>query len=75
MKAYTKFKPREGFTYPKDMAKILDYLNANGKLHIQEDTVETMYFRFCDEKYSAGWITPHNEILAEFADWLADLDF
>ena len=75
MKAYTKFKPREGFIYPKDMAKILDYLNANGKLHIQEDTVETMYFRFCDEKYSAGWITPHNEILAEFADWLADLDF
>ena len=75
MKAYVKFKPHDGFTYPEDMEKILDYLNANGELHIQEDTVEHLYFRFSYEKYSASWITLCDEILAEFADWLADLDF
>lgn len=75
MKAYVKFKHREVFRYPEDMVKIIEYLTLRGRLFVQEDTVETLYYRFCDEKFSAGWLTPRDETLAEFADWLADLDF
>lgn len=75
MKAYVKFKPREVFRYPEDMVKIIEYLTMRGRLFVQEDTVETLYYRFCDEKFSAGWITPNEDNLEQFADWLADLDF
>lgn len=75
MKAYVKSKPRQVFRYQEDLTKIINYLNNHGKLFIQEDTVEVFYYKFCDEKFSAGWMTPDEDTLEYFADWLADLDF
>lgn len=71
MKVYVK-KTTHRFDYPEQMEKILDYLNANGVLACSEKTVERMYREFSDEKYCAGWMSVDEELLEEFADWLAD---
>ena len=62
------------YDYPEDMYKILGYLTERGTLLIDGETVERYYMRFSEEKYCAGWMTAHDETIAEFADWLAEID-
>ena len=71
MRVYVK-KTTPRFNRPEEMKKILDYLNDNGLLMCSGKTVETMYYEFSEEKYCAGWMSVDEELLEEFADWLAD---
>lgn len=75
MKAYVKFEYADYLRHPEDTKKIINYLSEHGRLLVRGDTVEELYYAFCDEKFSAGWITPTEFKLEQFADWLADLDF
>ena len=75
MKAYVKFEYPDYLRHPEDTKKIINYLSEHGRLLIRGDTVEELYYAFCDEKFSACWITPTEFKLEQFADWLADLDF
>lgn len=75
MKAYVKFEYPDYLRHPEDTKKIVNYLSEHGRLLIRGDTVEELYYAFCDEKFSEGWITPNEGKLEQFADWLADLDF
>ena len=65
---------RNKFTFPEDMILIMDYLNAHGKVLVKESTIEDLYCRFSDEKYCAGWMCVDEEILAEFEEWLNELE-
>lgn len=71
MRAYVLYEPVK-FSYPEDMAKIMDYLQHRGKLNVQPKTVENYYFDFSEEKYSAGWIGVNLLTLEEFAEWLSE---
>ena len=73
MKAYTK-RDECTFDYPDEMAKILEYLEAHGTLHDSARTVQSLYRDYSCERWSAGWIGVNDEILEEFADYLAEID-
>ena len=62
------------FAFPEDMKLILDYLKAHGKVLVKDSTIEYLYYRFSDEKYYAGWMCVSEEILAEFEEWLNELE-
>ena len=72
MKAYIK-NTNYTFYYPEDMKKILDYLNKNGKLNVSDKTVENLYCDFSD-RYAAGWLCVNEELLEEFADYIAEVE-
>ena len=65
---------RNDFTFPEDMMRILNYLNARGKIIVKDSTIEHLYRSFSDEKYCAGWMCVSEEILAEFEEWLNELE-
>lgn len=73
MKAYVK-NWRYAYYYPEDMEKILDYLNENGMVQVSRKSVENFYHEFSQDNYGVGWKAPEPEIIAEFADWLSEID-
>lgn len=62
------------FTYPDEMIKILGYLNKHGKILVKPSTIESLYYDFSDERYSASWICADDQILTEFEEWLTKVD-
>lgn len=72
MKVYKRNETN--FAFPEDMRLILDYLNAHGKILVKESTIEDLYYDFSYEKYYAGWMCVSDEILAEFEEWLNELE-
>ena len=72
MKVYERNE--NNFTYPEEMKLIFDYLNAHGKILVKDSTIEDLYYDFSDEKYCAGWMCVSEEILAEFEEWLNELE-
>lgn len=62
------------FAYPDDMKRILDYLNTHGKILVKPSTIESLYYDFSDERYSASWLYVDEQILEEFEDWLTEKD-
>ena len=58
----------------EDMELILDYLNEHGDILVDEVTIESLYYDFSWEKYSAGWMTVNEQLLEEFEDWLEHYD-
>ena len=73
MKIYIK-KASACYDHPEDMREILAYLAENGTLLCSEETVESQYRDFSEERYCAGWLCVDQEVLEEFANWLADID-
>ena len=71
MKIYIKSSTIR-FDYPEEMEAILNFLNEHGHILCTEETVQRMYREFSDEKYCAGWRCVDEEVLEEFADWLAE---
>ena len=72
MKVYERNESK--FNHPEDMKLILDYLNAHGKILVNESTIEDLYYGFSDEKYCASWMGVNNRLLEEFEDWLCDIN-
>ena len=64
MKVYERNESID-FVYPDEMIKILDYLNKHGKILVEPSTIESLYFRFSDERYCAGWMIVDQELLEE----------
>lgn len=61
-------------TYPEDLDYIWEYLNKYGFPLFHRNKLEKMWRHFSDEKYSAGFMTPNDDIIQEFIDWLEDQD-
>lgn len=62
----------EDYEFPKDMEKILGYLRDNGNRQVTGKTVERLYREF-SHKRGAGWLSPCDPLIKEFADWLDEL--
>lgn len=62
------------FTYPDEMERILAYLNERGKINVKASTIENLYYDFSDERYCATWMCIDENLLAEFEEWLTDID-
>lgn len=62
------------FEFPDDMEKILNYLNANGKLMINAHRVESFYEGYSEDRWCAGWMSVNDDILEDFANWLSQVD-
>lgn len=73
MKVYER-NESSNFVYPDEMTEILDYLNMHGKILVKPSTIESLYFRFSDEQYCAGWMIVDEELLKEFEEWLTEVD-
>lgn len=71
MKVYER-NEYDNFTYPDEMAKILDYLNKHGKILAKPSTIESLYYDFSDERYCAGWLCVNEDSLREFEEWLTE---
>lgn len=69
-KRYDKYK----FAYPEEMKLILDYLSEHGEILVNESTIESLYYDFSDEVYSAGWMgvtgDMGEQLLEQFEEWL-----
>ena len=61
------------FDYPDDMEKILNYLNAHGKILISNKGIERLYREFSRTRY-AGWLCVDEDYLAEFEEWLTEYE-
>ena len=60
--------------YPNEMKKILNYLNANGKLMVDERKLETLYEYYSEDRWCAGWMCVNDDILEDFAGWLSEVE-
>lgn len=69
MKAFEEYKPIN-FDYPKEMYKIIVYLEGRGKLYISYKKLEQLYYEF-SRNHCAGWLIPDDYWLSEFMEWLS----
>lgn len=75
MKAYVKEKKElPEFLHPKDMKAILEYLEAHGNIQVSAEQVEGYYMMFSEAIYGAAWIGVGLTQLAEFADYLSQVE-
>lgn len=74
MRAYKRYNTQK-FIHHEDMVFILKYLKKYGEILVDESTIERLYYGFSDEKYCAGWMSPSEETLREFEEWLNELDY
>lgn len=72
MKAYIK-NDSQDFLYPDQMEKILDYLKLHGTLQVSAEQVEGYYMMFSEER-CASWLSVSDMLLAEFADYLSEIN-
>lgn len=72
MKVFSFFDPVVPYDYPKDMEKILKYLESEGTLRVTGKCVEDMYRKFSEE-HCASWLSADYNLRA-FAIWLSQQD-
>lgn len=72
MRAYIKYGLDE-FDHPEDMKKILTYLREHGDLQVSGTTVERLYREYSGIR-CAGWLFATDETVADFADWLNEVE-
>ena len=73
MRVYVKDE-KPVYAYPQDLAEILLQLREHGTLYVSERSVELFYREFSRERYGAEWAEAKPDVIAAFADWLAELD-
>lgn len=73
MRVYKRYD-KYNFAYPDDMERILNYLRKHGEIFVNDSTIESLYYDFSYEKYSAGWMSVDEQMLEEFETWLNDYD-
>lgn len=84
MKAFVfkdDFKPQCPKNVEEDMEEIKDdleevkvYLKSKGVINIKYKSLDHLYRRFCDQEYSASWMSINSVILEEFAIWLSKIE-
>ena len=56
--------------YPEDLKKIRDYLEGIGELKCSDRKLDMLWRDFSDECYCASFLSPDNDTLERFANWL-----
>ena len=59
--------------HPEDMKTIIDYLEATGKINIEKDFLEDLYYDY-SESVCCGWRCVDPVSLDEFAEYLTHVE-
>ena len=73
MRAFEPFNKKIKFNNPEDMAKIIKYLEATGKVNIDYKLLEDLYYDYSDS-VACGWRIVDEESLAQFAEFLSRVE-
>ena len=73
MRAFEPFKNKFAFEYPEDMAKIIKYLKATGKINVDSKLLEDLYYKYSDT-VACSWRIVDDESLAQFAEFLSRVE-
>ena len=60
--------------YPEDLKRIRSYLEKIGTLNCTDKKLDSLWCKFSEEEYCAGWLNPHDDLLEHFADWLEEYE-
>ena len=73
MRAFEPFNKCIKFNHPEDMKKIIEYLEATGKINVDYKLLEDLYYDYSDS-VCCGWRTVDIESLLEFSKYLARIE-
>ena len=73
MRAFVPFNKKYKFNHPDDMAKIITFLEATGKINIEYQVLEDLYYDYSDS-VACGWRCVDAQSLNEFAEYLARVE-
>ncbi len=73
MRAFEPFNKKIKFNHPEDMAQIIEYLEATGKINIEYKLLEDLYYDY-SESVACGWRTVDIRSLPEFASYLSRIE-
>lgn len=68
-----EYKKNLKFTYPEEMKTIIDYIEKSGKCNLDYKNLEKAWYVF-SEIYDATFLTPDDQFLHDFGEWLTDYD-
>ena len=69
MRAFEPFNKQYKWNHPEDMTTIINYLEATGKLNIEKDHLEDLYYDYSDS-VACGWRCVDSVSLKEFSEYL-----
>lgn len=73
MKAFEPKNKKYKFYHPEDMKIIIDYLERNGKINIEYELLENLYYDYSDSVL-CGWRCVDDESLQQFAEYLSNVE-
>ena len=73
MRAFEPFNKRYRWNHPEDMKNIIDYLESTGKINIEKQFLEDLYYDYSDS-VACGWRCVDTQSLEEFAEYLTHVE-
>ena len=73
MRAFVPFSKKYKYNHPDDMKIIIDYLERTGKINIDYELLEDLYYDYSDS-VCCGWRIVDDESLSQFAEYLANVE-
>ena len=73
MRAFEPFNKKLKFNHPEDMRKIIEYLEATGKINIDYKFLEDLYYDYSDS-VACGWRCVDDISLKEFSEYLSRVE-
>ncbi len=73
MRAFEPFNKKYKWNHPEDMQIIINYLEATGKINIEKQFLEDLYYDYSDS-VACGWRCVDPQSLEEFAEYLTHVE-
>lgn len=73
MRAFISNNKKYKFNHPQDMQRIINYLEENGKINIDYQHLENLYYDYSDS-VCCGWRIVDDISLAQFAEFLTHVE-
>ena len=73
MRAFEPFNRKYRWNHPEDMQTIIDYLESTGKVNIEKQCLEDLYYDYSDS-VCCGWRCVDAVSLEEFAEYLTHVE-
>lgn len=73
MRAFEPFNKKYRYNHPDDMKIIIDYLERTGKINIDYELLEDLYYDYSDS-VCCGWRIVDDDSLPQFAEYLAHVE-
>ena len=73
MRAFDPFSKKYKYNHPDDMKIIIDYLERTGKINIDYELLEDLYYDYSDS-VCCGWRCVDDDSLLQFAEYLTHVE-